>query len=95
MKKQKRKNPAPKRVPAEVLPKRTASNPQFDLVTAMSTIQDQKNVDDECTLTGRLVELDLRKLGNQNRARARVAIMQIISDLITKEYDESRTTQLK
>uniref|UniRef100_A0AC34FFA6 MADF domain-containing protein n=1 Tax=Panagrolaimus sp. ES5 TaxID=591445 RepID=A0AC34FFA6_9BILA len=64
------------------------NNAFIEFLASFKTLQDQqqqKQVEEECSVFGRQVEIDLRRLNHQNRAKARLAITSILTELYQQQ----------
>jgi len=91
-KKQKRKNAVPQRVFQEEQVSGQQSVNPVELFAALKAVEERKALEEECSLAGQLIAVDLRKLNPENRAIARVAISQILHNVLTNQLEQSRTT---
>ena len=64
----------------------------IELFAALKAAEERKAIEEECSLAGQLIALDLRKLNPENRAIARVAISQILHNVLTNQLEQHRTT---
>uniref|UniRef100_A0A914Y8A2 MADF domain-containing protein n=1 Tax=Panagrolaimus superbus TaxID=310955 RepID=A0A914Y8A2_9BILA len=65
------------------------NNAFIELLSTFKSLHDQqqqKQIEQECSIFGRQVEIDLRRLTHQNRAKARLAITSILSDLYQQQF---------
>ncbi|KAE9547452.1 hypothetical protein FO519_009335 [Halicephalobus sp. NKZ332] len=89
-KKQKRKNAVPQKVSQDDQVAGQSVNP-IELFAAFKAAEERKAIEEECSLAGQLIALDLRKLNPENRAIARVAISQILHNVLTNQLEQNKT----